>query len=153
MAQLVGCCPTKRKVTSLIPGQGSCLGWGFNPQSGHIQKATDGCSFPSLSPSTPFPWRKKGNGSGEGSGSVRGGGHGRDWLQCTCRCGTASASSGSGCPFHNPARPNPSLLYSVFLAIPMNFKRSEDITDVVPASGGPGAWWECFLSSLSKLVD
>ena len=43
VAQLVGCHPTKRKVTSSIPDQGTCLGCGLRPWSGHVQEATDRC--------------------------------------------------------------------------------------------------------------
>ena len=31
VGQLLGCCPTNRKVASSIPGQGTCLGCGFGP--------------------------------------------------------------------------------------------------------------------------
>ena len=31
-------CPIYRKVVGLIPGQGTYLGFGFDPQSGHIQE-------------------------------------------------------------------------------------------------------------------
>ena len=36
--------PINQKVTGSIPGQGTCLGCGFSPQSGCIQEATD-CYF------------------------------------------------------------------------------------------------------------
>ena len=32
--------PIDHKVVDSIPSQGTCLGCGFNPQSGHIQEAT-----------------------------------------------------------------------------------------------------------------
>ena len=37
VAQLVGCCSAKRKATSSIPGQGTCLGCGFGPWWGHVR--------------------------------------------------------------------------------------------------------------------
>ena len=43
VAQLVGHCPENRKVTSLIPSQGTCLGCGFGPQLGRVQEATNQC--------------------------------------------------------------------------------------------------------------
>ena len=36
MAQLVGASSYNWKVAGSIPGQGTCLGWGFDPWSGHI---------------------------------------------------------------------------------------------------------------------
>ena len=30
------CCPVHQKVAGLIPGQGTCLGCGFDPWSGHV---------------------------------------------------------------------------------------------------------------------
>ena len=61
VAQLVGHCSTKQKVaTGSIPGQGTCLGRKFGPQSGRVQKATDQCFsltsmfLPSLSSSLPL---------------------------------------------------------------------------------------------------
>ena len=36
VVQLVGCRPTKWKVTGSIPGQGTCVGCRFGPQSGHL---------------------------------------------------------------------------------------------------------------------
>ena len=33
--------PVQQKVAGLIPGQGTCLGCGFDPPSGHLQEATD----------------------------------------------------------------------------------------------------------------
>ena len=45
VAQLVECCPTKQKVAGAIPGQGTRLGCGFSPWSGHILGTTDRC-FP-----------------------------------------------------------------------------------------------------------
>ena len=50
---------TKQKVARLIPGQGTCLGFRFSPQLGHIQEATDQCFSPSLSPSFPFSLKIK----------------------------------------------------------------------------------------------
>ena len=44
VAQLVECCPTKRKVAGLIPGQGTCSGCRFRPWSGHVGKAAT-CGF------------------------------------------------------------------------------------------------------------
>ena len=41
VAQLVGCCSAKQKVAGSIPSQGTCLGCGFRPSSGHIQEATE----------------------------------------------------------------------------------------------------------------
>ena len=41
VAQLVGYCPTKKMVTTLIPSQGTCLGCGFNPWLRQTQEATD----------------------------------------------------------------------------------------------------------------
>ena len=51
--------PTKRKVTSGISHQGTCLGSRFGPQSGRVQEAVDVslshcCFSPSLSPFLPF---------------------------------------------------------------------------------------------------
>ena len=43
MAQLVGHRPIKQKVTHLMPGQGTCLGFRFGPQTWHVPEATDGC--------------------------------------------------------------------------------------------------------------
>ena len=53
VAQLVGHPPTKRKVTGLIPGQGTCLHGAPGPHLGLVQEATDGCFSPSLSPYLP----------------------------------------------------------------------------------------------------
>ena len=36
VAQLIGCCPGKQKVTSSIPSQGVFLGCGPGPQLGHV---------------------------------------------------------------------------------------------------------------------
>ena len=41
VAQLIGHHLTKQKVAGSIPGQGTCLGCEFSPQSGCIQEATD----------------------------------------------------------------------------------------------------------------
>ena len=43
VAQLVGHHPSKGKVASSVPSQGTCLCGGFGPQSGHvsIQEATN----------------------------------------------------------------------------------------------------------------
>ena len=52
--------PTRWKVTSLIPTQGTCPGCRFSPRSGHMGEATDWyflshwCSSPSFSPSLPL---------------------------------------------------------------------------------------------------
>ena len=43
VAQLVGCHPAKWKGIGSIPSQGTCLGWGFGPQSGQVWEATDPC--------------------------------------------------------------------------------------------------------------
>ena len=43
VAQLVGWCPTKWKVASSIPDQGTCLGCRFSPRSMNLQEATDQC--------------------------------------------------------------------------------------------------------------
>ena len=45
VAQLVGHHPSKRKVTGSIPCQGTCLGCGFGPRSGHIGEASDSDFF------------------------------------------------------------------------------------------------------------
>ena len=50
VAQLVGCHTAKQKVTSSIPGQGTCLGCRPGPQLGCMQAATNQCFFSSLSP-------------------------------------------------------------------------------------------------------
>ena len=52
VAQLLGHCPAKQRVTSLIPSQGKCLGYGFGWR-------TDQCFFPSLSPSHPISLKIK----------------------------------------------------------------------------------------------
>ena len=64
VAQLVWHCPAKPNVAGSIPGQGTCLGCGFNPQLEHIQEATDPClslssMFLSLSVSLLSPLSKK----------------------------------------------------------------------------------------------
>ena len=58
VAQLAGCHSAKRKVTGLIPGQGTCLGCGFGPQ---LEWHTRGNRLTSLSLSfsLPFPFSKK----------------------------------------------------------------------------------------------
>ena len=43
MSQLVGALSRTPKVADLIPGQGTCLGYGFDPQSGYVQEAADQC--------------------------------------------------------------------------------------------------------------
>ena len=43
MAQLVGHCPAKWTVASLVPGQGTCVGFGFGPWLGRIGEATEWC--------------------------------------------------------------------------------------------------------------
>ena len=60
MAQLVGHCPIKGKVTGSIPGQGKSLGFVFSPGQGHVGEAPDQCfcltsMFLSLSFSLPSP--------------------------------------------------------------------------------------------------
>ena len=55
--------PTKRKVTSGISHQGTCLGSRFGPQSGRVQEATSQCFsltllFLSLSFSLPSLFSK-----------------------------------------------------------------------------------------------
>ena len=52
----VGQHPAKRKAAGSIPGEGTCLGWGFGPWLGHIRGTTNWCYShqcfsPSLSPS------------------------------------------------------------------------------------------------------
>ena len=54
VAHLVGPHPGKWMIASLIPSQGTCLGCGFSPWSGHVQEATDTCFSPSLLPSLPI---------------------------------------------------------------------------------------------------
>ena len=41
VASLVGRRLTKQRVTSSIPGEGTCLGCRLRPHSGHVQEATD----------------------------------------------------------------------------------------------------------------
>ena len=41
VARWVGCCPANPKAAGMIPGQGTCLGCGFTPQSGCVWEATD----------------------------------------------------------------------------------------------------------------
>ena len=59
VAQLIGCRPVKQKVTSSIPGQGTCLGCRFSPQLGHVKRQQNYVSLlhqwfsPSLSPFLP----------------------------------------------------------------------------------------------------
>ena len=57
MAQLVGHHPADQKVTSSIPGRGTCLGCSSVPGWG-LQEAPDGCFSPSLSPSLPLSLKK-----------------------------------------------------------------------------------------------
>ena len=64
VAQLARCLPTKWKVTSSIPSQGTCLGCGFSIQLGGAQEATDPCFShrcfsPSLSPSLLLSLKSK----------------------------------------------------------------------------------------------
>ena len=64
VAQFVGHPYTKQKVTSSIPSEGTCLGYGFSPQWGHVREATYRCFsftsvFLSLSFSLPSPLSKK----------------------------------------------------------------------------------------------
>ena len=59
-AQYTGHCPRDRRVASLIPGQGTCLGCGLDPRLGERKRQpirvslTHPCFSPSLSPSFPF---------------------------------------------------------------------------------------------------
>ena len=47
--------PVTKNVASLIPGQGTCLGWGFNPWTGRVREETDqNFSLTSFSPSLPL---------------------------------------------------------------------------------------------------
>ena len=39
----VGHCPTNGNVASLILSQGTCLGYGFDPQMRLLEEATDQC--------------------------------------------------------------------------------------------------------------
>ena len=48
VAQLVGCHPTRRKVASSIPGQGTCHVFAVQSQVGYVGEATDRCFSPSL---------------------------------------------------------------------------------------------------------
>ena len=49
------CCPVHRKSAGSTPSQGPYLGCRFNPQSGYIPEATDGCfSLTSMSASLPL---------------------------------------------------------------------------------------------------
>ena len=50
MAQLVWPCPAKRKVTGLIPSQGTCLGGRFSPPTFGVQARGNRSTFLSLSP-------------------------------------------------------------------------------------------------------
>ena len=60
VAQLIGHCPAKWRVTGSIPSQGTCLGCEFGPQSGCVQEQlisvslSHWCFSPSLSPSLPL---------------------------------------------------------------------------------------------------
>ena len=58
VAQLIGHSPTKRKVTGLIPSQGTCLGCGSGPWLGCLREATLTLMFLSLSFSLPSPLYK-----------------------------------------------------------------------------------------------
>ena len=53
VAQSVGHHPTKQKVASLIPGQGTRLACGFGLWTGRIQEATDRC-FSHINVSVPL---------------------------------------------------------------------------------------------------
>ena len=59
VALLVECHLAKWKVTSLIPGQGTCLDYGFSAQLGHTQEATDWCFSLSLSPSLTLSLKRR----------------------------------------------------------------------------------------------
>ena len=55
----LGIVPQSKKVTGLIPSQGTCLGCGPSPQLGHMQEATNQyfshrCFSPSISPILPL---------------------------------------------------------------------------------------------------
>ena len=50
----VECQPVNQKITSLIPGQGTCLGCRPGPQLGCLWEATSWCFSPSLSLSLPL---------------------------------------------------------------------------------------------------
>ena len=54
VAQLVDHRSVKPKVAGLIPSQGTCLGCGFNPWSGHMREAIDRCFSSTLAPSLPL---------------------------------------------------------------------------------------------------
>ena len=63
VAQLVGSCPTKRKVTNLVPSQGTLPGLQVLSLVGDVQEATGLCfpptsMFLSLSLSFPSPLSK-----------------------------------------------------------------------------------------------
>ena len=53
VAQLVGCCPSNRKVESLIPGQDTCLGYGPGPRWGAYKRQVVSVSSPLFL--HPFP--------------------------------------------------------------------------------------------------
>ena len=53
VAQLVGHHSANQKVSSLTPGQSTCLGCGFSPQLGRVQEATINVSCINVS-SFPF---------------------------------------------------------------------------------------------------
>ena len=60
LAWLEHCLIKTKKIVGSIPEQGTCLGYGFSPQLGHIQEAlidvsvSYQCLLPSLSPSIPL---------------------------------------------------------------------------------------------------
>ena len=57
MSQLVGHCPMKQKFPGLIPGQDTCLGFGFVPGWGVYERQPIDVSPPLFLPS--FPSLKK----------------------------------------------------------------------------------------------
>ena len=60
VARLAGCHSAKRKVTGLIPGQGTCLGCGFGPQlEWHTRGNRLTRHSPFLSPSLSHSLRKE----------------------------------------------------------------------------------------------
>ena len=56
MAQLLGGSSSTQEVVGLIPGQGTHLGWGFDPRLGRVQEVTrlTLLSHTSVSPLFPF---------------------------------------------------------------------------------------------------
>ena len=54
VAQLVGHRPAKQKVTGSVPGQGTCLGYGFCLLSGSVREASKQASNPCFSFTSMF---------------------------------------------------------------------------------------------------